>query len=187
MRAAWHWRTMTTPVTPHLSLLNLISQHALGAKQISDTFPSTHPAGSTLSARFQANCHTAQAINTVFKHTTTNFSSARASSQHNSPFPHQHTCIHLVRFSSPSSQRFLFSKHINVPTSYSQVSSTSKHRSLTKQHIIAPLPTGAAPLSQQQAPRHFLTNNHLVRHLPINRHLMVSSATNTSSFLHHRS
>ena len=55
-------------------------------------------------------------------------------------------------------------------------------------HISLPmLRTGAAPQSQQQAPRHFLTNNHLVRHLPINRHLMVSSATKTPPSLHHRS
>ena len=64
----------------------------------------------------------------------------------------------------PSSPRLLFRDLINVLISYGQGSSTSKHRSLTNQHLIASLPTSAAPLSQQQAPRHFLTINHLVQH-----------------------
>ena len=74
----------------------------------------------------------------------------------------------------PSSPRLLFRDLINVLISYGQGSSTSKHRSLTKQHLIASLPTSAAPLSQQQAPRHFLTINHLVQH-SIHKYLTIPS------------
>ena len=161
------------------SSISFLSTHSAPARH--QTLSLSHTQPRARCRRFQANCHIAHAINTVFKHTSTSFSSANISfitTQLTMKFPHQHTCTSTPRL-------FLFNHHLSGSSSANLNTSISppvtarvavRHRSLTKQHLIASLPTGTAPLSQQQALRHFLTNNHLV----------ISPSTNTSlvSFLH---
>ena len=130
------------------------------------------PSQERAAARLQARCLFAHVINTTFKHynnrvlisksiITTQLTVSSPTQMYTSSVSHQ-----------PSSPRLLFRDLINVLISYGQGSSTSKHRSLTKQHLLASLPTSAAPLSQQQAPRHFLTINHLVQH-SIHKYLTI--------------